>query len=517
MLPDCPQFGKQHSHILPVQETILASFAMYHYMQGGVGGGKSVGFAVKCCWLSLTIPKNRGVIARHNLDDLYDSSWRKVNDCLSQLAERNIIPNPTYERKVQGEYTMITLHNGSELRAIHGKNWRRGLGSDHGWFWVDDALECLEEFFIGTNVSAGLLSRLRLPHIRFDQSVYNKTNRSHGYLHGMVSSNPPPYNHWLHKLFGDKPGMYTIGDDTVQWTKGDTSDNPFTGASYAKSLIGIQQKLHKDPNNIRRIIHGDSTPAYKGIPVFPQFDHAIHVAPLKYRPELPLIVSYDFGFHHPAVVVSHIYKCEYRTNHYLTLSEVAECYASTIYDFYDHHVKPHIDALYKESKLILNCGDRSGYRSAPNRKDGRSDMKILMYEYSLPFKWGTFDLANSLQYMRGLLSPKQPCKCGMATVLVSNKCPYLIGALEGGYHYPESRTKLTADKPSEDKNFADVACAWRYGAENYVKFDIPWEAQKILRQHEQQAERQRIIAVKASTSHGWMDDTLIPATLLTDC
>ena len=140
-----------------------------------------------------------------------------------------------------------------------------------------------------------------------------------------------------------------------------------------------------------------------------------------------------------------------------------------------------------------------------------------MFEYNIPFKYGYFDRDKSLQYMRGLLQPKAQCKCGMAMVLVSNKCTMLIGALEGGYHYPKSRAGIIADKPTEDKHFADVACAWRYGAENYVRFGVPYDDQKVLRQQQAADQRQRIITSKAATPHGWMDDSLIPAALLTDC
>jgi len=112
-------------------------------------------------------------------------------------------------------------------------------------------------------------------------------------------------------------------------------------------------------------------------------------------------------------------------------------------------------------------------------------MKILMHEYKLAFKWRYINLVPSLQYMRGLLKPKEPCKCGLELVLISNKCEALIGALEGGYKYPKPRVGPHGEKPTEDGYFADVACAWRYGAENYVKWGIPWQDQKELAQQNQ--------------------------------
>jgi hypothetical protein len=478
LLPSCEQKGTSHSHILPHQQTILDCTSKYLYCQGGVGSAKSLAFAIKCIYLSCTIPKNRGVISRLHYDDLFDSSWREINECLQRLVERELIPEPKYTKKVQGEYTQITLWNGSEIKAVQAKNWQRALGANHGWFWVDDAMEVEREFFVGTTTSAGLLSRLRLPHIHFNSDSYSELTRQHGSLHGMVSSNPPPYGSWLHELFGDKPGIHSLGDDEVTWMEVSTEDNPFVGADYGKGLVAIQKRMGGTQQTIDRVIYGKSIPAYTGIPVFPQFDARIHVYPLKFRADLPLIRSWDFGFHHPAVVFSNLFKCKYNVNHFFTLSEIGDARSVTVYTLYDKYVLPHTKALYPNASLIKDCGDRAGHRASSSNKDSRSDMKILMAEYKLPFKWCQPHLTPSLQFMRGLLRPKQPCKCGLPLIMISDKCKMLIAALEGGYHFPKPRNGVVAVKPTEDLRFADIACAWRYGAENYVKWGISYEESK---------------------------------------
>mgnify|MGYP003578866363 CR=1 FL=1 len=474
VLPHCPQQSTPHQHILSHQQNIIDCTSKYLYCQGGVGSAKSLAFAVKTVKLSLEIPENIGIVARRDFKLLYRSSWSEVKACIKRLVQREYLDldwfnKHCYSKKDQGDYSIITFPNDSILYATQTKNFSESLGTGYGIAWVDDAMETPEEFFIGDNTSAGLLSRIRLPHVHYNKSTYDEIKRPHGSLHCMVSSNPPPYGHWLHRLFGNKPGTYKIGDDVVTWMQTLTTDNPFVGADYAKGLIAVQHKMGNNENTTRRVIFGESIPAYKGIPVFPQFSHAKHVAPLKFKPDLPLIRSWDFGHQHPAVVFSNLYRCKYRNNHYFTLSEVADAYNVTIYRFYDQFVKPHTDALYKTASLIRDAGDRAGFRESSSNKDGRSDMKILINEYKLPFRWRFLNLKPSLQYMRGLLEPKEPCKCGIPFILISNKCPMLIGALEGGYHYPKGRNGIAGDKPIEDKHFADIACAWRYGAENYVK------------------------------------------------
>ena len=297
VLPNCPQKETTHQHIWDHQLLIQNNTSKYIYCQGGVGSAKSVAFAAKTVWLCLTIPGNIGVVTRKDFKLLYKSSWKDVKATIKRLVDKGKIPQPLFSDKRQGDYTTIQFHNGSLLYAMQGKNWSEGLGASYGFFWVDDAMESFEEMFIGDETNAGLLSRLRLPEVHYLESVHDEVTRPHGGLHGMVSSNPPPVGHWLHKLFGNKPGEYTIGDDSITWMLCGTQDNPAVGADYAKGLMAIQTKMGRKADVARRIIFGESIPAYGGSPVYPEvFNKEKHVAPLKFRPELPIVCGWDFGF-----------------------------------------------------------------------------------------------------------------------------------------------------------------------------------------------------------------------------
>jgi hypothetical protein len=487
MLPDCTEQG-EHQHILPKQLQLHDIEEKYLYTQGGVGSGKSLPLAIEAVWLSLTINENKGVVSRLHYDDLFDSTWRDIKAVIKRLVKKEIIPEPKWGKKTQGDYTEILFHNDSEMKAIQGKNWSRGLGASHGWFLVDDAMESYEEFFIGNETNAGLLSRLRLPHVRFDPRTYHAELRPHGSLRGMVGSNPPPIGHWLHKLFGMTPGVHKFGPDKVCWIQSATSDNPFAGSNYAMGLMAAQDKMGRSKNVARRVIFGESIPAYGGSPVYPQFEEETHVGVYKYDPTLPVVTGWDFGFHHPAVVFNQLHICEFGTNHFWTISEIADAFSLTVYDLYKSHYQPHIAARYGNASLILHAGDRAGFRSSSSNKDRRGDMKILRDEYHMPFMFRWLDLIPSLQYMRALLKPKKPCPCGQELIGIdAENCPVLIGALQGGYKYTKSRDGKLSEKPMEDRYFADIACAWRYAAENFVKWGIPWEYQK----HTPEARRPR--------------------------
>lgn len=487
-MENCEQRGEgKHQHILPHQQEILdwvtggvlgtslvdrnnlpESFVeiqkSYLYTQGGVGSAKTIAFAAAIVKLTLMIPCNRGVVGRKDFKLLYKSSWRDIKSCLRRLVDRHIILPPIYSDKRHGDYTNIRIQeNDSEIYALQTKNWGEGLGAGYGWFWIDDAMESQEELFVGDETNAGLISRLR-------NFVRDYTHDVPLRFRGLASSNPPPIGHWLHKLFGKTEGLHKLGNDPVRVMIVETFLNPFVGEGYAEGLMAIQKKMGRDSNTARRVIFGESQPAYGGVKVFPEFVHERHVGKWDVDKTLPVIAGWDFGFLHPAIVFNQMWKCSFGYNHFRAMSEIANMFNCNVWDLHKA-AKEHWEEMYQGCS-IYHGGDRSGYRSSSNNKDKRGDMKILIDEMGMVFKHRVLDLKNSLTYMRGLL--KTCCKCGEEIVQIDKSCEVLIGALEGGYKYPKNRQGVIGEKPYEDRYFADVACAWRYGAENYCKWGIPY-------------------------------------------
>lgn len=474
-LPDCERVAEgKHCHILPHQKTIIDCDTKFLSCQGGVGSAKSIAFAAKCVKLSLEIPENEGVVGRRDFSMLYSSSWKDIKTCIKRLVYKGYIDELWYlkemfSRKKQGDYTLITFPNGSTLRALQAKNWTEGLGTSIGFFWIDDAMEVPEELFVGNDVSAGLISRLRLPHVAFHKDDNGNVKNM---LHGMSSTNPPPINHWYHKLFGKVEGICDLGPDKVTTMIVQTFLNPFVGKDYAKGLIAVQNKMGRSKNVARRVIFGESIPAYNGIPVYPQFDHGKHVGPVVHDAILPLIRCLDFGVTHPAALFAHLNKCPHGVNHFQCLSEITDLFDVTVYEFWAEVLRHVKDNGYNKS-VIYDCGDKSGYRKSSSNKDKRSDAKILVDEFHVNFKYRDLDLIESIKYVRSLLQPRNECPCGKPIIIIDPRCEGLIGALEGGYHFSKNRTTgVVSDKPVKDKYFDDIADTFRYGVENFVKWGI---------------------------------------------
>ena len=211
--------------------------------------------------------------------------------------------------------------------------------------------------------------------------------------------------------------------------------------------------------------------------MYPQFDEKRHVNPLlRFDPEQALVRSWDFGFHHPAVVHANIYDCAYGKRHYSALSEISNLFSISVWVLHGE-VRDHEKLLYREAR-ILDCGDKSGYRKTDSNRDQRGPIRILQDEYKLQFRYRFFDLDNSLSYVRSLL--ENDCDCGVPFVQIHPDCEVLIEGLKGGYRYSRKRMDNTpSDKPVKDKFYDDVLDAFRYGLENYIRFGMYQEIQEV--------------------------------------
>src|SRR5712692_8206418 len=171
--PQCPQKGK-HNHPLAHQLEIINEASKYLYVQGGYGSAKTLGGCAAGILLSLAIPGNRGVVLRESYPKLHDSTQRTFMDTLALAGVKW-----RGRENRDGWYHRIILPNKSEILFREGRNPGRFLGSEFGWFLIDEALEITKDVF------KKLQGRLRLAAAR-------------GFHRGMLLSNPPHHNHWLH-------------------------------------------------------------------------------------------------------------------------------------------------------------------------------------------------------------------------------------------------------------------------------------------------------------------------------
>lgn len=490
-LPECPQTTllEPHFHVAPVVQSFFTYPEVFQYIQGGVGSGKTTGVAALIAMLSLAIPGNEAIIFRKDFGLNYKSSWKAFQQCIQQLVDLGYIPPPRREVKKQGEYTKYTLHNDSVIYAGQTKNISEYMGPDYGLIWVDDAMESPVTIFLGEGTVGGLQSRLRGA-----KATYSRYNGATVDLRRFfITTNPPPGISPWWDLFGKSPGVRYFPGSTTKYrhTQIASAMNPFLPPDYIDSL-----KANHTADEIARILEGKSVVYYGGRPVYQgYFNIGHHVSSFLYDVTSPLLISWDFGFQHPAITFSQIRQCPFEVDHIITLKEIAHRYNLTTWELYDEY-KHYINLFYAEHEphLIYHCCDISGFSKSASNKDKRGHGYILQDEYGLDFIKRRFDVEYSLQFMGKTLQDR--CKCGYSRILIDRECPFLIEAYTGGYNYPKKRDGTYNPKPCDDSRFEDIADSHRYAVENFLRYGIPY----------QNALQQRRSQRSLTLPHEWMED-----------
>lgn len=112
--------------------------------------------------------------------------------------------------------------------------------------------------------------------------------------------NPPDLDHWICKEFPESNNRY--GYEYIHLSTYDNAVN--LGAEYIKSLEEAYPENH--PMR-RRLLLGLRGATARGVPVYGRiFKHAIHVKEIVPLETQPILESWDFAFHHPAVSWSQI-------------------------------------------------------------------------------------------------------------------------------------------------------------------------------------------------------------------
>jgi len=500
-LPTCQFYGK--SHRLPHQSELLTAEENFIYWQGGVGSSKTVAHAVLATVHALSIPNNRIILFRRDLELNYKTLWMRFKECIKRACEKKII-KANYDKlwsvKKAGDYTKCELPNGTIIFCGQTKSWSDYMGPEYGFIGVDDAMENPHEFFRGEGTVGGMQSRLRLAEATYFKLPNGSVKDMRRFV---LTSNPPPYDHWLWSIFGKTAGVrkFAGSDISYRFILTSTNQNDHLPSSYIEELSS-----QHDEEDLARILQGKSVAYYGGVKVYKRFREEKHVGEFEANESLPLLISIDPGIQHPAAVICQAPRCSFDLEHFIALSELSHLYdvstsrfigdwedtelpddglLSHIYAHYPTHfdyptfkkVKSLLDnknpslSVYGRNQLteffskILFCCDRAADKSEQARRDKRSVRKIWRDEYGIQTRRKFLGLEKSLNRMIRLLDEK--CLCGQYRLLFNNECEMLIEAYKGGYRYAKKRDGSHSDKPLEDHKFEDVSDAHRYAVENF--------------------------------------------------
>lgn len=245
---------------------------------GGFANGKTSAGCVKAILLSLLVPENQGMICRWEGNDLRTSTMQEFfKICPPQLIEK--------KNEQMGIIKFKRAYGGSTILYQGLKD--KLVGTNLGWFWVDQAEEVPESRF------ADLIGRLRK-----ETPLYNEEQQLLGYArqYGLVTFNPEGSNHWLHKFFHpDSPDR--LADSQLYMAS--TYDGLSAGFVRQEYIDGIIKTYPEAAQ--KRYLEG-SWDSFEGR-VYPQFEPSVHRIPrIPVKSHWRLYESIDHGFTNPTAV-----------------------------------------------------------------------------------------------------------------------------------------------------------------------------------------------------------------------
>lgn len=225
--------------------------------------------------------------------------------------------------------------------------------------------------------------------------------------------------------------------------------------------------------------------SFVGKPVFlNDYDPATMFVKCPVSPKVPIIRSWDFGYHHPAVSWS-----QFVDGVQLVVLQ-SDMGNDIDFRLYVRHVL-HLGALYFPNREYADCCDRAGDFDRPT---GDSEVKILRSEFGIYPVYKYFKVEYTIEEMRKLMHlthRKQPCF--LVNDTPSNQL--LHDALRGGYHYAEaSQNRPEKETPFQDHFYENIVDPVRYTVGNFLGRNPAWSGD---------IERLAMIDVPAERENVW--------------
>ena len=442
---DCPERGTTHADIWPNQEKLVLSRAKYIASIGGYRAGKSLAAAARGHLLSLAVPGNIGLILRQSYRLLHDSTLRYFMHVIERSGT-----DCEFRENRDGFPHRIIYPNESEVHIRESSDPDKFLGTEYGWFWMDEARLEPEQLF------TALMSRLSLPHAR-------------ARLCGMLTSNPPDDTHWIVQHFGSVEG-YQIKTTVVRGKPvqtryelivAPTRENLALDDAYEADIRATHTEAE-----VQRILEGQFGFEHVGTAVYtPPFDPRRHVGipePARDRDGLPYPITraWDFGFLTPAVLWSSFSRCRLGQPHWAVLDEFVG--AKLEAEDLGHEVLRRSRDRFPNIPME-DLGDKAG--AFVSDKGPGAIIRLARPPWNLKFRYRNIpNIDPGLALVREVLNDK--CGCGEERFLVHRRCQSLIKTLAGGYHYSRQKPgREIAPKPVKDGFYDNLADCLRYTGE----------------------------------------------------
>lgn len=198
---------------------------------------------------------------------------------------------------------------------------------------------------------------------------------------------------------------------------------------------------------------------FVGKPVFEHdYDDRRMAKSLVLDPRYPLLRSWDFGYHHPAVAWGQVFQgvqCR------ILQSDMGE---DIDFRLYVRKIL-HLTSQWFPGRKVLDCCDQAGRQVKPTDDP---EIRILISEFGIVPRYRYFRVNYTIDLMRKLMnSTLRGEPCFLVNDVPSND--FLREALRGGYHYDNpAEGKRQKEEPYQDGYFENIVDPVRYMVANFM-------------------------------------------------
>jgi hypothetical protein len=346
----------------------------------------------------------------------------------------------------QDEKVMFTLPGlDGEIRTheIHWRHARRVedaskfLSTEYAGIWLEECVPAFER--TGGIVGGGL------PKGVFDISMMRVRQKGAPRHQILLTFNPPSKYHWTYQVFFEPTPEELASRGYALFRQPPRENAVNLPDGYYDHL---EESL--DPDLRRRFVEGECVTVYPGDRVFRSFYEQVHFRDnLKAIPDLPLVISFDFG-RTPCALIGQVLP----NSRLLILKEI---------QMQDSGV----ERLAEQLTVVLKrdfadhdqwrCwGDPAG--SAANQTDERTCFGVLQ-ERGFSVLPGAIDYAARLE---AVTQRSERHIDGEPAILIDrHRCPTLMEGMLGGYRYPKGVDGTIAARPLKN-HFSHLADALQY-------------------------------------------------------
>lgn len=406
-----------------VQE--VKDFIPVLYLQGGVGSGKSRAILAVVLELLFEFPGLRVFWGRQDFKDIKLSIMDKFFE---------IIP-PSLIVGQSAQYSWYDIRTRDEKRPSRiyfgGLKDLSGLGSqEFGVIAVTEAHETTEMAY---------------------RTLKRRCRQANAPNMIFIESEPPNEDHWLSRLTDSSKDEYD--KDIEKWELSTYENWENLPQAYRGSLESMPKSWQ------RKYLYGKCGFIPDGRPFYEGFKEQVHAFDLQFNPNRDLILSWDFGFHHPAVSFHQLDEVYWNVLKELMGSEV------TIQAFCKQ-VQSFVNTNFPDAKII-NYGDPACLQT--NDKSEKTSWQICKENgFTLTCRQSTYRLRKEI-----IDKKLSTMVNGKPTLRVDRSCKTIIDGFLGGYHYPERNpgqsNTATFDQPFRDGFYEHLLNTVEYMAINVFK------------------------------------------------